>query len=132
MESLIIEKTNKSPLISMMDGHIHISGRSIPQNSRKLYQPTMDWAKKYVETPQPKTIIDLNYEYIDTSSIRCLIDVLKIFDECYVKEKNEIEINWYSEEGDDDMNDLGVYLKTYLRIPFNFIPTSSDDEQIDS
>jgi hypothetical protein len=43
----------------------------------------------------------------------------------YVKLKDkELLINWYFEDGDDDMLEQGEYISTTLEIPFNFIMTA--------
>jgi hypothetical protein len=36
---------------------------------------------------------------------------------------NKIEINWYFEEGDDDMQELGYILKSLVVCPFDLIET---------
>jgi len=123
MESLRIEKSEKTPLFIMKDGYIRLSGRSITQNSRQLFKPCLDWVKQYVQTPAIITQIDLFFEYIDTSSIRCLVDILVVLGTITKNNSdNQIKINWYYERDDDDAYDLGAYIKAHLKVPFNIIP----------
>ena len=127
MESVRIEKTAKSPLFIMTDGYICLSGRSIPQNSRQAYQMCFDWVEEYVKTPKKETKIDLFFEYIDTSSIRCVIDLLVAL--CVIKdEHHQVVVNWYYEEDDEDSHDLGTYLQSQLKVPLNVIPIEEDGE----
>ncbi|MDR2037577.1 MAG: DUF1987 domain-containing protein [Bacteroidales bacterium] len=120
MESIRIEKTTKSPLFILEDGYIGIAGRSIPQNARKLYKACFDWVDTYSKQPLKETKVDLFFEYIDTSSIRCVVDILTSLDSIK-SEDNQIVVNWYYEFQDDDLKELGTYIQAYLKIPFNFI-----------
>ncbi len=120
MESIRIEKTAKSPLFILTDGYIRLSGRSIPQNSRQSYKICFDWVEQYIKNPQKETKIDLFFEYIDTSSIRCVVDILTTLSS--IKDDNhQIEVNWYYEDDDEDSYDLGAYIQAHLKIPFNII-----------
>jgi hypothetical protein len=129
MENLRIEKTAKSPLFILKDGYIGIAGRSIPQNSRQLYKPCFDWVEAYVEKPlPPMTKVDIFFEYIDTSSIRCVVDMLKTLET--KKQGTKIEVSWYYEVYDEDMRELGTYVQTYMQAPFTFIEVEEDSEVI--
>ena len=122
MESIRIEKTQKAPLFILRDGYIRLAGRSIPQNARQLYKICIDWIDQYVQTPARETIVDLYFEYIDTSSIRCVVDILTKLSQIPVNSQNRIEMNWYYERDDDDSYDLGAYIQAHLKIPFNILP----------
>lgn len=124
MEKIVIEKTAKSPNIVLEDGSIQFSGRSIPEDATKIFRPAMEWIKKYSLTPAKKTSIVFNFDYLDTASSKCIFDILKIVDDIY-NSGNEVDINWYYEEGDDDILDLGMHLKSFIKAPFNFIETET-------
>ena len=40
-----------------------------------------------------------------------------------VRKGNKLTINWYYEEGDDDIMERGEYYESILEIKFNFIET---------
>jgi len=128
MESIRIEKTPKSPLFVLTDGYIRLSGRSIPQNARQLYKICIDWVDQYVQSPARETKVDLYFEYIDTSSIRCVVDILTKLSHIPVNRQDRIEMNWYYERDDDDSYDLGAYIQAHLKVPFNIIAL---DEGVD-
>ena len=121
MESIRIEKTQKAPLFVMKDGYIRLSGRSIPQNARQLYKICFDWIEQYVLSPSPQTKVDLFFEYIDTSSTRCVVEILAKLSSIPETTNNRIEINWYYEKDDEDSYDLGAYIQAHLKVPFNII-----------
>ena len=129
MESIRIEKTAKSPLFIMRDGYIRLSGRSIPQNARQLYKICFEWMEQYATNPAEDTKVDLFFEYIDTSSIRCVVDILTILSSI-ASDQHKVEINWYYEADDEDSYDLGAYIQAHLKIPFNLIAVEENQDII--
>jgi len=121
MESIHIEKTQKAPLFIMKNGYIRLSGRSIPQNARQLYKICFDWVEQYIQEAARETKVDLFFEYIDTSSIRCVVDILTKLSRIPEDSNRRIEINWYYEKDDEDSFDLGAYIQAHLKVPFNII-----------
>jgi hypothetical protein len=121
MESIHIDKTQKAPLFILKDGYIRLSGRSIPQNSRQLYKICFDWIEQYIQSPARETKVDLFFEYIDTSSIRCVVDILTKLSRIPENTHKRVEINWYYERDDEDSYDLGAYIQAHLKVPFNII-----------
>ena len=123
MNSLKIEKTNHTPHVNMSSGLIEISGRSIPEDPVAFYRPVLEWLEVYKKNPAPKTIVNLMFEYINTSSSKALHNILKSLNEgC--DNAHKMEINWHYEEGDDDMYELGQFFQPYINIPMNFIETA--------
>lgn len=120
MEKLLINKTSKSPFISLENGVFQFSGRSIPEDAKKIFKPALEWIKDYQPAESKQTTINFSFDYLDTSSSKCVFDILKILDNLYEK-GHEVIINWFYEEGDDDMLDLGIHLKSFIKAPFNFI-----------
>ena len=121
MESIRIEKTQKAPLFILKDGYIRLAGRSIPQNARQLYNICLNWIDQYIKAPARETKVDLYFEYIDTSSIRCVVDILTKLSRISDNSNKRIEINWYYEKDDEDSRDLGCYIRQHLKVPFNII-----------
>ena len=130
MEKLLINKTSKSPYVSLDNGLFQFSGRSIPEDSKKIFKPIIDWIKCYRPENEFKTIVNFNFDYLDTSSSKCVFDILKALDDIYDK-GHDMSINWYYEEGDDDMLDLGIHLKSFIKSPFNFIESEPSIGRLD-
>ncbi len=67
---LKIEKTPKSPLIELNygSGELRLSGKSLPENAAKIYEPVLNWVNKYIQQPKPVTNLRLSLEYFNTSS----------------------------------------------------------------
>jgi hypothetical protein len=122
MEPLNIEGTPKTPKISFdpAEGTIHIQGRSIPENSIEFYKPLVDWLDEYAKSPAPHTEVNIQLEYFNTSSSKCILDVFKKLEAIY-KNKNDVVINWYYEEDDEDMLEAGEDYESIIRVPFKMI-----------
>jgi hypothetical protein len=122
MESIRIEQTQKSPLVVMRDGYVLLSGRSIPQNAAQLYKICFDWVRRYIQQPAKETRVDLYFEYIDSSSIRCVLELLTLLDSISARPRKHVEMNWYYEKEDEDSHDLGAYIGSFMKSPFHLMP----------
>ncbi len=125
MENYIIDATNLTPSIGLKtnEGTIELKGKSIPENSLEFYQPVYDWLDAYVETPQEKTIVTVQLEYFNTSSSKCILDVLKRIDRLD-EDGYDVLIRWYYDEDDEDMMEAGEDYSDLLDSPFELIPIS--------
>ncbi len=122
MKPIIIEGTPKTPAIKFDagEGVFEIKGRSIPENSVEFYKPLVDWLENYKEAPREKTVVDIKLEYFNTSSSKCILDVFKKLETIH-KANNNVEVNWYYEEDDEDMLEAGEDYESIIRIPFKMI-----------
>jgi hypothetical protein len=121
MENLNIEGSAKTPTVEFKTaGSLLIKGRSIPENSIEFYKPLIDWIGEYGGAPQGKTEVNIQWEYFNTSSSKCILDVFKKLEAIH-KAKNEVEVNWYYEEDDEDMLEAGEDYESIIRVPFKMI-----------
>jgi len=122
MKNIAIEGSPKTPDINFdaESGIIEIKGRSIPENSIEFYKPMIDWLEEYSTSPQTKTEVNIQLEYFNTSSSKCILDVFKKL-EVISKNGNEVAVNWFYEEDDEDMLEAGEDYQSIIRIPFKMI-----------
>lgn len=122
MEKINIEGTPKTPTIifDMGTGVLEIKGRSIPENSIEFYKPIVDWLDKYAKTPKSNTNVNIQLEYFNTSSSKCILDVFKKLEAIH-KGGNEVVINWFYEEDDEDMLEAGEDYQAIINIPFKMM-----------
>ena len=122
MDSISIEGTPKTPTVALDTGTgtVEIKGRSIPENSIEFYKPIVEWLEDYSKKPQKLTTVNIQLEYFNTSSSKCILDVFKKL-ESIKKARNEVVINWYYEEDDEDMLEAGEDYESIIRIPFKMI-----------
>ncbi len=119
MEELKIEGSAKTPTVEFKgDGRLLLKGRSIPENSIEFYKPLLDWIEEYGSSPKDKTVLNVQLEYFNTSSSKCILDVFKKLE---TLTDTNIEINWYYEEDDEDMLEAGEDYQAIIDIPFKMI-----------
>lgn len=122
MLPLILDKTQDTPgvLLDSAQKHFWFSGTSIPENTKKFYNPIFEWIEKYIELPNEETIVNFKMIYFNTSSTKSILDIMILFKEVAKKEKSLI-INWYFPDEDEDMYEAGLGFSKMVRFPFNFI-----------
>lgn len=122
MDPIKIEGTPKTPTVifDAEKGSVEIKGRSIPENSIEFYKPLIDWLEDYMKGPKELTQVDIQLEYFNTSSSKCILDVFKKLEAIY-KGGNEVVINWHYEEDDEDMLEAGEDYQSIIKIPFKMM-----------
>jgi hypothetical protein len=122
MESIIIEGTPKTPTVEFNaeEGKVEIKGRSIPENSVEFYNPLIAWLEEYGNNPKDVTQVNIQLEYFNTSSSKCILDVFKKL-ESLAKAGNDIKVNWFYEEDDEDMLEAGEDYQSIIKLPFKMI-----------
>ncbi len=123
LKILEIKATNKTPYIKFDPnmGVLELRGRSIPENAVEFYKPLVEWLDKYAQDPKDKTEVNVQLEYFNTSSSKCILDVFKKLEDINKKPDKEVVINWYYEEDDEDMLEAGEDYQSILKIPFKMI-----------
>ena len=123
MDSIIIEGTPKTPSVSFeaATGKLVIKGRSIPENSIEFYKPLVDWIDKYTSEAKGVVEVNMQLEYFNTSSSKCILDVFKKLENLHNKSVAEVVINWYYEEDDEDMLEAGEDYQSILKLPFKMV-----------
>jgi len=118
-----VEATKRTPAICLEQGRIVFEGRSITENPGDVYRPVYEWISRYVKTCREETQIEFCFEYINTSSTKWIYNIIK-----EIAKMEEIEkyarILWFYEEGDDDMCELGMILRSLTDCPFFIVETS--------
>ena len=123
MDNLLIESTKKTPEVSFnVDGRIKISGRSIPEDATKFYDDLYEWIFYYCQNPPESTTVDIELEYFNSGSSKAILHILRALVDI-AKKGHKMTINWYYEEGDDDIMERGEYYESILETKFNFIET---------
>ncbi len=132
MDKINIEKTEKTPniLFDPEKGIFEMKGNSRPEDVRTFYYPVLEALRTYFDqlTEQGKNNIydDVPFkgifqlQYFNSSSAKFIADILLLLKEFADKNTN-IEIQWYYEEGDDDMKEVGTDLSEMIKYDFKFI-----------
>ena len=123
METISLESTKKTPMVLLdPSGKIRIGGRSIPEDASKFFDGILNWILDYVNNPQDSTVIDIELEYFNSGSAKFVMQILRELSEL-IHNGKELKVNWYYEEGDDDILERGEYYASILDLEINFIET---------
>jgi hypothetical protein len=124
MEDLKIKGTDRTPKIDSdyKAGVLEFSGRFIPEDAEGTMAPILNWLRAYAENPQKTTTINLYIEYFNTVNSKSILLFFKAAEAI----KNT-KINWYYEQGDEDMLELGEDFESILSIPFSLIEVGKEE-----
>ncbi len=117
---LDLEGTKTTPTIQFdpNNGYLLLEGRSSPENSLVFYEPLFE-AIKNTEKNEAFNV-DIKLVYFNTSTVRCLNLLLQLFSQ--KKDLGaEVLINWYAEEDDYDMVEMGEDLQEISELEFNMV-----------
>ena len=79
LKNMFVEQTDKTPLIDLnfISGEMILSGKSIPINAPRIFEPVLDWINEYVKNPKQTSNLRLNLEYFNTASSIWLAKIVK-------------------------------------------------------
>jgi hypothetical protein len=119
-----IAATHNTPEVKLdPDGMIRITGRSMIQDITVISKPIEAWIDQYLSHPAELTCVDFYLEYINTTNVKFYISLLTRIETLRLKDK-KYTVNWYYDEGDEDIIEKGEYISSVVEIPFNFIVIS--------
>lgn len=123
MTDLQIEATKWTPFVAVASdkGKIVIRGKSSPEAAVKFYFPIIADVKRIFEKYKGKVVVDLSLEYFNTSSSKCIFDLLRTLKRLESNASVQVSVNWFYESGDDDMLETGEDFAEVLDIPFQYI-----------
>ena len=118
MERLYFEPTDCLPLIDFNnDGRLKLEGKSIPEDAAKLFNPLIGFADQLEVS---RVVLNINLIYFNTASSKKIMELLRHLDANNKIE--EILVNWYFEEGDEDSVETAeIYEESLLRTDFRYI-----------
>ncbi len=120
MEKFSREGTYRTPSVSCDAdaGVIEIRGKSTPENTYSFYQPLAEWIIEYMNAPAKPTVVNVELEYVNTSSSKWLYSIFKELTKLHNEETGLI-INWHY--SDEDIEEVGKDLGSMLNLPINYI-----------
>lgn len=131
MDALHIEATEFTPKVSFDPESriIEFDGVSRPENVTAFYNEVIDWITGYESELYKNNVLGgkkfevkviFNFSYFNSASAK----MIYMFLESLVRIKNmgyALNIDWYYEDGDDQMHEDGEELSEAIDIPFNFM-----------
>ncbi|MBI9067816.1 MAG: DUF1987 domain-containing protein [Salinivirgaceae bacterium] len=127
---LIIEKTSKTPQIIFdpINNLFEISGRSLPENVVKTYEPVLQWIDQNIGKIQNNIVFNFRVDYLNSASAKMISLILTKLEE-FFKSGISIEVKWYYNLDDDDIQSEGEIYAKLKKIPIKLIGVDDDDEE---
>ena len=130
MQAYNAESTESTPKIVLDPNSkvFEISGISRPENVRECYEPVIDWFEEFEQklpeydfsTSGELITFKIQLNYFNSASAKFILDVLMEINKLFNKGMY-LQIDWYYEEGDDDMKEVGEELSEIVDFKFNYI-----------
>lgn len=122
METFIVEATKYSPYIELdsAQGILKITGNSYPENALELYHPLFLQIDAFFAEGTKKLDIELQIDYLNTSSSKMLIDLINKLSD-YFEKGNQISAIWKYPEDDEDYREQCVMFFEDAPFPYQLI-----------
>lgn len=121
MDNLQIEASLVSPktILDKQKGVFSLVGNSYMSNPTAYYEVVITWLNEYIKDPLPVTNFVMDLEYINTATVKMLNEVVRILISLRDKGKT-IHIEWYYQEDDEDMIELGKQYELLNKFKFEW------------
>ncbi|BCS52303.1 DUF1987 domain-containing protein [Geobacter sp. SVR] len=121
MTTLDIPQSLSTPGVSFDPAtrRLCITGESYPENSFEFYAPVTGWLQEYL-TGQNELLLDINVSYMNSSSTKCMLDLLDLLEEAHSKGSG-ISIDWRYDPENPRSRDLAEEFQEEVTLPFSII-----------
>lgn len=122
MKAIDIKQTSNTPLVILdkETGKFVFQGKSFPENTAEFYEPVISWLSEYSKAPNKSTVIDMQFDYFNTSSAKMILEIFKKVKE--VKEAgSEVKVLWRYLSMDEEMLEVGEEYEYMVDVPFEYI-----------
>lgn len=121
MKELLIEASKTSPEIVLKpSGTLRFKGRSIHENTQDFFDSVIKWIDEYLNEPADTTFVDIQLEYFNSATAKYIVIMLQRLKDVRLRDK-KYYVNWFYEEGDEDILERGEYFASVLDMDFNFV-----------
>jgi hypothetical protein len=129
MKKMIKKITSSSPavILNPSRGVFQIVGRSWLEQPDVFYLEIIKWFDEYYKNnPLPETVFEIRLSYLNTSSEKNIIRLLK-----FLETKSKIyptKIIWYYIAGDEDIYEHALRLKEILNLSSDFFIIKEEEK----
>lgn len=107
IENLFIEGTTTSARIDFKGwGELEIAGRMLDLDPSMSFRPMWDWIRSYLLNPAKTTNLCIDLEYINTGSLKYLMQFINDAFDSIKEQKLNIKIKWYCDKEDENLIEL--------------------------
>ncbi|MDN0085689.1 biofilm regulation phosphoprotein SiaC [Crenobacter sp. SG2305] len=123
MQDLNVAGTDSIPSIqaSWASGRLEMKGDSYPENAFELYQPVIDWIEVFLKTENRPLLMQLQLLYLNTSSIRAMMDMLDLLEDAH-KQGKPVGVTWLYERDNERVAELAEEFREDYTLRFDIVP----------
>ncbi|HYE00323.1 MAG TPA: SiaC family regulatory phosphoprotein [Alphaproteobacteria bacterium] len=122
MQPLTIPATRCSPLVEFdpAGGRLRIEGESYPENSFEFFAPVFAALAEALEAGTGPVTLELSLSYLNTSSIKCMIDILDMLEAAH-KSGRPVAVLWHCDRENDRALEMAEEFKEDVSLPFSIV-----------
>lgn len=122
MDDLIIAGSISSPSVRLdaQRGLMELSGESYPENAFDFYKPVLDWPRSYLSSGPAPLRLELRLSYLNTSSTKCLIDLLDELEDAH-KHGRPASVVWFYDRENERARESAEEFREDVSLPFEIV-----------
>jgi hypothetical protein len=126
MQNIGIQATLSSPQVQgdATRGLLCLSGESYPENTFDFFAPVLAWVAEYLARDDQAFALELRLTYLNTSSIKCLMDILDDLEDAH-RQGRSVTVRWFYDAENDRALELAEEFKEDLTLPFEILSIES-------
>lgn len=101
-------------------GRFSMTGNSYPEDANSFFDPIYKWIETYIDGKKGPILLDIRLNYVNSSSSKCFIDLFDILNN-YHEAGGEVVVQWFYQEGDDEICDAGGELLEDVSFPYKIV-----------
>lgn len=122
MSDIELAATASTPSVSANSatGILEMRGDSYPENSFEFFAPIVAWVKHHLNETKTPLRLDLHLLYLNTSSVRAMMDVFDMLEEAYGSGQS-VEVCWFYDGDNERIAELAEEFKEDCSFSFEII-----------
>jgi len=122
MEKLTIKQTDNTPYINFeTNGFFEIKGKSISEKSYFIFKEVFDWLEEYAKSPGKETIINIQLDYFNSITSKCLFTIFKKLENIHQNNNSKVMVRWFYKKHDEELHEAGKDFQSIIKLPFEII-----------
>ena len=120
--NLTLEATQFSPSVNTDwdQGCLRMSGESYPENTYEFFAQVIAWTESFLRANSSPLTLELHLSYLNTSSIRAMIDIFDLLQDASTEGKN-VCVRWLYDNRNPRASELGEEFKEDYTFPFDIV-----------
>ncbi len=127
MEKLIVDKTKNTPYINLdiSKNIFEIKGPSYSEDVVEVYAPILEWIDQEIPKLDGELCCNLHFDVLNSVAHKKVFQILIKLTE-YFQNGKKIKVQWFYDEDDEDIMEMGEDLTDLIELPFELVSVEND------